>query len=302
MKRTVSIIIATTASRQRSSLLLRALRSLEQQDETLVPIVVTNGPQSSSELIGSLRRMHDIRLLQLDEGNGPNARLAGRAAVDTEFFGFLDDDDEYLPGAVKMRLRPLSDDPSIDAVITNGYVVKSSQEQVAIPDFSAIPVDPLGHLMDRNWLASCAGLYRTERLPASYLQVPRFMEFTYLALNLALSRKLKFLDVPTYRIHRDSPDSLSNAMDYARSEPKAIRQMLELNPPARIKRLLLRKYASSLHSLSDSARAAGNYRAAWRYHLRSLVSPSGLRYFFYTRHLVSGTSPLTPVGRTNIAE
>jgi glycosyltransferase involved in cell wall biosynthesis len=288
MKCTASIIIATTASPQRSSLLMRALRSLQLQDEAIVPIVVVNGSQADPELVQSLQRRRDIRYLQLDEGNLPRALLAGRRAVDTEFFGILDDDDEYLPGAVKARLRPFAENPSIDAVVSNGYVVESNRERIAVPDFSAIPSDPLGHLMDRNWLPSCAGLYRTKSLPPSYLDVPRYMEFTYMALSLALNKKLHFLDVPTYRVYRDSPGSLSNTSDYALSEPIAIRQMLDLKPPTRIKRQLEKKYASALHCLSDSARGHGNYKAAWLYHLQSLLTPYGIHYLFYTRHLVPG--------------
>jgi hypothetical protein len=68
--------------------------------------------------------------------------------------------------------------------------------------------------------------------------------------------------------------------------PEAIGKMMALNPPNRIKRRLVRKYAASLHALSDWERADGNYHAAWRYHLKSLLSPYGIRYLSYTRHLV----------------
>src|SRR5438552_9638305 len=67
---------------------------------------------------------------------------------------------------------------------------------------------------------------------------------------------------------------------------RAIREMLKLNPPAFIKRRLRRKYAASLYCLSDTERQDGCYRAAWRYHLRSLASPYGIPYLLYTRLLL----------------
>ena len=173
MKRLVSIIIPTTASAQRSPLLSRALLSLlNDQDEMVIPIVVVNGSRYVPEVLESLRRRRDIRFVHLDEGSATGARLAGREVVDTEFFGMLDDDDEYLPGAVKTRLGPLLRDESIDVVVTNGYRRDNDQDVVAFREFSTFGTDPLGHLMDYPWLNSAGGLYRTKSVGLSYFEVP----------------------------------------------------------------------------------------------------------------------------------
>ena len=288
MKRLVSVIIPTTASAQRAPLLSRAILSLlNGQDEMVVPIIVVNGSRYVPEVLESLRRRSDIRLMYLDEGSATGARLAGREAVDTEFFGMLDDDDEYLPRAVKIRLGPLLGDETTDVVVTNGYRRENDQDVIVFTKFSTFKTDPLGHLMDYPWLTSCGGLYRTESIGLSYFEVPPYMEITYMAMKLALSRKLVFLDMPTYRVHDNSPESLSATEYYIRGEPEAIRQILALDPPAHIKRRLASKYSASLHDLSDFERSNGNYLAAWRYHFRSLLSLDGIRYVFYTRHLVS---------------
>ena len=140
--------------------------------------------------------------------------------------------------------------------------------------------------MKASWLNSGGILCRTVSVPPGYFEAPGLMELTYMALKLSLSRKLLFLDRPTYRWHRDGPEPLSTTKHYIEAGPSSIRQMMALNPPLRIRRSLARKYAASLHNLSDRERTEGNYGAAWRYHLRSLLSLHGLQYLPYTRHLV----------------
>jgi glycosyltransferase involved in cell wall biosynthesis len=288
MSRLVSVIIATTATAQRAAFLSRALLSLlNEQADTVVPIVVVNGPHCAPEVVQSLRRRPDIRCIYLDEGGLPGARIAGRNAVDTEFFGLLDDDDEYLPTAVETRLRPLIIDNSFDVVVTNGYRHQNDRDVIAFREFATFEVDPLGRLMDHSWLTSAGGLFRTQSVQLEYFDVPAYMEMTYMAMKLALNRKLIFLDIPTYRLHGNTPDSLSASEHYVRREPEGIRKMLALNPPARIKRCLRQKHTASLHDISDFERRRGNYLAAWRYHVKSLLSPYGIRHLPYTRHLMS---------------
>jgi glycosyltransferase involved in cell wall biosynthesis len=282
----VSVVIPTTASEQRAPLLARALQSLLNQDEMVVPIVVINGSRSVPDVVESLKRRRDIRCLHLNEAGPTSARVAGRQAVDTKFFGMLDDDDEYLPGAVKIRLDVLLGDPSIDVVVTNGYRSENGRDFIEFSEFPTFQNDPLGRLMDYAWLTSAGGLYRSESIALRYLDVPRSMELTYMAMNLALTRKLFFLDAPTYRRYDHSSESLSSTKYYMQGAPEAIRRMQALRPPARIKRRLARKYAASLHYLSELERAEGSYLAAWRYHLKCLLSRSGIRYLSSTRHLV----------------
>lgn len=268
-------------------MLWRALRSLlEGQDGLILPIVVVNGARSSPDAVEALRERRDIRCLWLDRGSHIDARLFGRKAVDTEFFGLLDDDDEYLPGAAQLRLRALAGDPASDAVITNGYERENGVDILAPTEMAAFQRDPLGTLMDISWLHSAAGLFRSDEVVVSDLESPGSMELTYMALKLALSRTLLFLDAPTYRWHRGTPESLSATNDYKMGEVEAIRQMLALSVPPRIRKRLKNKYSASLHSRSDFERRNGRYLAAWRYHLMSLRFRSGIAYLAYTRHLL----------------
>lgn len=292
----ISVIIPTCADATRASLLWRAMGSLlSDQDGLVLPVVVVNGTRYLPEALNALRRRRDIRCIYREEAGTTGARLAGRRAIDTEFFGMLDDDDEYLPGAAKIQISPLLEDPSIDVVVTNGYRRENGRDAVHFPEFSKFQLNPLRSLMDWPWLNSGGLLCRSETVSSSYLEVPRSMELTYMAMKLALSRKLRFVDTPTYRWHRDTPELQSSSKRYMEGAPEAIGRMLALNPPAEIGRLLQRKRAASLHFLSDWERTDGNYDAAWRYHLRSLLSRSGIKYFPYTRHLVRLFQELEPV-------
>ncbi len=287
MKQSISVIIPTTASSLRTPLLWRALRSLlGDQDGLILPIVVFNGTSSSPDAVEALRQRRDIRCLWLDRASHVDARLLGRKAVDTEFFGLLDDDDEYLPGAAQLRLGALADNPASDAVITNGYQHENGVDILNPTEIATCQQDPLGSLMDTSWLHSAAGLFRSDQVPVSDLESPQSMELTYMALRLALTRTLLFLDVPTYRWHRGTPESLSATSDYVMGETEALRQMLALPVPPRIRKRLRQKYGASLHFRSDVEMRNGRYLAAWRYHLMSLGCRSGIRYLGYTRHLL----------------
>lgn len=283
----VSVIIPTLASAERTDLLARAIKSIfTGHGDDVVLIVVANGNRFDPETIATLKSRPDIRFIYREEGSAAAARLAGRKAVDTEFFATLDDDDEFLPQAFATRLRYLREDPALDVVITNGYRRHGDVEVVDFPDFASFSQDPLRHLMDTCWLQPAGGLYRTETVTPALFEMPFSMEWTYLALTLALRCKLRFVDVPTYRMHRETPGSLSASWHWQARAPEALRRMLALGAPQNIRRRLKQKHADSLHALSDGARANGDWKAAWRYHLRSLLSPYGLRYLPVTRKLL----------------
>jgi len=283
----VSVLIPTCANAVRTPLLWRALDSLLRgQDGLVLPIVAVNGSSFVPEVLDELRRRRDIRCLYVEQAGTTRARLAAREVVDTEFFGMLDDDDEYLPGGIKTQIGPFAVDPSIDVVVTNGLRRENGRDVLHFPAFSTFARNPLNSLMEWSWLNSGGALCRSDTVPPTYLEAPRSMELTYMALKMTLSRKLHFLDAPTYRWYVDGPEHLSKSKYYVEGAPEGICRMMDLNPPLRVKRRLARKYAASLHFLSDWERIDGNYRAAWRYHLKSLSSIYGIKYLPYTRHLL----------------
>jgi len=46
------------------------------------------------------------------------------------------------------------------------------------------------------------------------------------------------------------------------------------------------RIAGAYHAAADHERMAGALRAAWRWHLASLLQPSGWRYLPFTRYLL----------------
>lgn len=287
----VSIIMPTIACPERAVSLVRAIDSVvSQQGARGIPLVVVNGSAAAPEVLEHLRRRTDIRLSTREEASLPRALHAGRARVDTPYFAVLDDDDELLPGALRARLEALDEASGADVVVTSGYLEGFGRRQLNIGDFRRIQAEPLPMLLVQNWLPPCAGLFRTSAVTTDFFEeIPRYREWTYLALRLALARKITFLARPTFVYRTDTPDSLSKSRAYCLAGPPAIARMLELDLPEAVRAALRVRLAGDLHSASSRELADGNYRAAWRWHLRSLTQPSGWRYLPYARKLLIGS-------------
>jgi hypothetical protein len=148
--------------------------------------------------------------------------------------------------------------------------------------------DPMMALMKFNWFPSAAaGTFRSDTIKSHFFEdMPKYFEWTYLALKLTMLRKVHFVDTPTYRLYHGSPGSLSASTPYLLSEPAALRAMLDLKPPPRIARALRRKISSSYHDISEHFLRDGDIHAAASYHVKSMMTGNGLKYLPYTHHLV----------------
>jgi glycosyltransferase involved in cell wall biosynthesis len=287
----ISVIVPTIATLARRNSLLGAIQSLiDQEGGPILPIVVANGDRYDHDLLEELRRDRRIRFLSLEEGNLPRAVTAGRLSVDTEFFGVLDDDDLYLNNAAAVRLAAFRDDPHTDVVVTNGFHRTSDGDILRIHDITSMASDPALTLLTSQWFPTgAAGLFRTSTIGADFLsEVPRGAQWTYVGLRAALTRRIKFVNTCTFVVDTTTPDSMSKSYDYLQEEPEAIKQLMRLNAPRQVRRLLERKYRAAFHELSSKALSERNFRDAWRAHLASLASLHGIRYLSYTRHLVFG--------------
>jgi len=283
----VAVIIPTTCERVRWASLERAIGGiLAQEGVRAQVIVVVNGERYDHACFEALQGMPGVSVLYRTVGSAPLAQAAGRAAVDTPFFAFLDDDDEILPGALATRVAPLVADPALDFVVTNGYRNRAGIDARAILDSGAIQADPLQALCRQNWMASCAGLFRSSTVGAAYFADPApFMEWTYLAFRLTLGLRMRWIDQPTYRIN-DSPASLSKSERYLRSELEILRRVLALPLPGPVRQAVRHKIGATCHVFSERARGQGQRAEAWRFHLGSLAQPGGWRYLLYSRKLV----------------
>ncbi|GAB3407596.1 glycosyltransferase family 2 protein [Massilia agilis] len=284
---TVSVIIPTTCEERRWSSLQRAIASTRASEGVDVKvIVVVNGKRFDAAKLAELRERPDITVAYREEGSAPLAQRHGRTLVDTEFFAFLDDDDEYQPQALALRCAPLLADPRLGFVATNGYRCVGGEDRLMVSCAAAVRADPLAALARENWLASCGGLFRTSSIGPVYFDDPApFLEWTYLAYRLALDFNMAFVDTPTFRIH-DTPASLSKSDAYRAAELDVLRRIAALPLPAPVARQVRGKVGAACHDLADQARMAGRYGRALALHARSLLLPGGWRYLAWSRKLL----------------
>lgn len=285
-----TVIIATMAKESRRDSLLRAIDSVRDGNaSTIEVLIVVNGDRYSPSLVELLGRRVDLSLIRLPSASLPSARYAGRKAVRSQFFAFLDDDDEYLPGAIDKRIAILSSDPKAGLVASNGFRFSGGKETLALNALIDVESDPLAAVLRENWLASCGGLYRTERIPAVFFEdMPQYLEWTWLAFRIAsIGEVVRILPEPTFRIN-DTPKSESKSEAYMLSHVEVIDRMMRTTRRADILAMLGRMQSTALNCASNHYRKNGLLREAWRAHLRSLRQPGGLRYITYTRHLIFG--------------
>ena len=282
-----TVIIPTTCKTERRDSLLNAIESIGHQDGVGSKIIVV--------INGSL---YDARLTELIQ-NIPNTELVfskvadlalaiehGRSLVNTKYFSFLDDDDEYIQNTLISRINRLEEDDSIDVLVTNGYDISNGVQELRVKDSAAINHDPLKALMNYNWLASCGGTFRSATVSKEYFKKPvKYYEWTTIAFRVSGELNVVFVDIPTYCVN-DSTVSLSKSSDYIVASEDILRMMLASGKSRKIKKILHIKLSSVLHTISDFHRNNNNLTSAWIYHMKSLLYTGGYRYFAYTRRLL----------------
>jgi glycosyltransferase involved in cell wall biosynthesis len=286
-----TVVIPTLAIRHKE--LERAVASvLGQNGGKTVPLVVVNGDRYDPDLVQHLRQRPDIRFHQIVAPGVAGARYEGRKQVDTQYYGFLDDDDEYLPDALAIRYRQFEIRPEVDVVVGNGWRVVAGEKHMYWQNTKAIAADPADALMNQNWLSSCGGLFKTETVGLEYFDFDfQYLEWTYLAIHLALTRKISFVPEPTFIIH-DTPGSASDSDAYIEAHSTVLNRMLNFEMPQSLRNKLHRKISAANHNLSEHYRRRGVMSAAWKYHLRSMAGIQGLlQYGVYTRKLLSLLPP-----------
>ncbi|MDB5934852.1 MAG: hypothetical protein JWQ01_2196 [Massilia sp.] len=283
----ITTIIATLCDAFRRDFLLRAIESIHQASERPVRIlIVVNGQRFDKDLLAVLKERSDVEVVQITEGSLTKAHIAGRRLVDTEFFSFLDDDDEYLPGALDVRVGLMGNDN--DVVVTNGFACRAGQDRLMYTRMANVDAQPLNELFHENWLNSGNHLFRTASVSSRYFEDPHpYMEWTWLAYRLAFEgKKIVATEAPTFRIN-DTPGSLSKSATYVSSNISLYGRMLAMKPQQEIVGVVKRRLCNAWHDVSVFELSAGNRAKAVGAHIRSLTSHrSGLKFLPYTRHLL----------------
>lgn len=287
----ISVIIPTLARPQRRALLRACLDSVHEQHGVAKRIiVVVNGGERDEALVQSLREDARLQVLVADQANLPGALRLGRSHVESPWFTAIDDDDTLLPGALALRRAALEANPDAIAVVTNGLLRGAAGDARHLASFDTVRQDPLQSMLDLNWLLPGSWLCRTGAVTEDvFIDMPQYLECTYLGLRLALIGQVVFLDEPTVAWSIDTPGSLSKSTAYALGQVDALERLMQMpvTLPARIRAGLNAKLASACHSAAALHLREGRPRAAWRSHLRCLRTGSGWRYGLFTLRLLA---------------
>lgn len=283
-----TVIIPSRGLRERADVIWRAIDSVrEQRGIRAVPLVVLNGAQRAPEVEGALRDDPGVRLIVRDAPGIAAALRTGRAAVDTPWFTALDDDDILLPDALSRRVHALEARPGCDVVVTNGFIRQDGSDVLHMMAEANVGRDPLRALLRRNWLLPGSWLARTDRVGAAIFDaMPRHRECTYLALRFASEHRMHWLQEPTIVYNLGSPFAASRSREYLLGQVDALRSLLTLPLPRRVRARLRWQVAAALHEGADFLWSVGELDEAWRLHLRSLAAMGGLRFLPFTRHLL----------------
>lgn len=294
---TVSVIVPSTALAPRRALIWRAIHSiLDQTSVRAVPIVVVNGSRRDPDVTRELMADERLRVRVLERGGLAGALQAGRRLVDSPWFAELDDDDLLMPDALLHRIQALEQDAAYDCVVTNGLRRDREGDTVHIPDLRTIEQDPIHAFFDSNWLLPGSYLCRTDRVGSNlYDGMPESLECSYLALRLAASYRVKFLDRPTVIWNMDTPGSLSKSREWNLAHADAYQRILDLDLPPHARRQITERVIQDCHARSHLHLEEGDFLEAWRWHLWSLYRSRGRHYLLYTRKLLRA---LLAPGRT----
>lgn len=287
-----TVIIPTLCEAVRQQSLLSAINSAFRASKAPIKIlIVVNGNRFGENLLIQLQHRSDVEVIKIEEASLTAAHIVGRKNVNTEFFSFLDDDDEYLEGALDQRIEILDSDQSRDLVVTNGFNRKLATDKLTYSRLGNVGTNPLFELFEENWLSSCNSLFRTSTIDISYFEDPHSqMEWTWLAFRLIMSGKIVCaLDGPTFRCN-DTPGSLSKSSKFIYSRVGLYSRMLEMSPPKPIVDIIFRRMSNAWHEISVFELDGGSRKRAIYAHIRSLTAHrQGWQFLLYTRRLLLGS-------------
>lgn len=232
-----TIIIRTLAEVNRFAGIKRAISSIRESetgDYTSTICVVVNGNKFDNSVLDWLRSQ-DLNLLIIPEASLPLAFLEGINSIQTPYFGFLDDDDEYLPRTLTTRIQALEKNPEWDVVITNGYKCDNGVDRPALIRLNHVSANPLVELFRENWIGSCTGLLRAKSFPSDFFKgIPQYLEWSYLGFQFSFyQKKIGVLNVPTFRIN-DTPGSASKSEAYQNAHIDFYRYVLTHKLPVSV--------------------------------------------------------------------
>jgi Glycosyl transferase family 2 len=270
----ITVVIASTCTKERGDLLLRACDSVLNDGSLGRVLVVANGPRCDSAVLQWISEKPRVGVVRLASGSHPLARRVGAEMVRTDYISFLDDDDEYVAGSLDARVSFLDANPDIIALATNGFVCNGDDHRKIIPPLVALPVDSVLRALSHGWQSAMLTL-RTARVDLSVLDTElRHHEWTYTALCLAFTSTLAVVDVVTFRYYR-TLGSLSHGDQHVLTEPDMLMRALTLFRGTSYEKVLRRRLGRALNDAATLLLARGALSGALSLHLRALACPGG---------------------------
>jgi len=286
----ISVVIATTAERKRAESIDIAINSvIAQQGCNFDLLVVINGSIFDNNVRKSIENNKRVQCHYLLEGSFPKALAYARSIIKTDYFCFLDDDDELLPSSLYARFSTLENNPGMDVVIGNGIKKQSDLAWQIHPEIMSYQDDSLAALFKNNgnWLASCAGMFRTKTIPQQYFDdYAVYAEWSYIAFKLAVFNKVIFINTLCYSINV-STVSLSHNEAYLFGQYNMTKKVLALPLPKWAKKLLLIKVCDTEHAIAERHLKNNQRARAWLFHFKSLnQTKTFFKYIMFTRYLI----------------
>lgn len=222
----VTIILPT---HNRVALLPRAITSVLSQDyDDLQLIVVDDASTDDTQAV--VRQVEDdrIRYIRLADNQGAvAARNAGISAAQSEFIGFQDSDDEWLPGKLKKQMLVFrKGGPSVDIVYC-GFQRVSGQSVVEVPGphIGATSGDLSRTILYENFVTTQSLILRRrclENVGMFFEDLPRFQDWE-LVIRLAQQYRFHFVNEPLVKVY-DTPGNITSDPE---AGARALRMILE---------------------------------------------------------------------------
>ena len=286
--RLFTVVIASLCDDARIDLLKRAVGSVRAMAGSLdyCILIIANGPRVSPRVLEWIATQTDIRVIRLRSGSHPLARRIGVEIADSEFVGFVDDDDELEPDTLARKIAYFREHPEVDVLVTDGWRINGPRVTKVFPPPEKRSTDLVETLMRAGWGAGAVTL-RMQRLDLTAFDTEvRHVEWTLTTLELARRFRFGYLDETTYRYYETTPDSLSKCAAHIFGESRVWRRLAHTYAGTPHEATARRNYLTAGREASWELAYRRKFRDASRIQLESLRYPGGLRSLPFTARLL----------------